>query len=329
MSAAKKAIDDKLQATLDDIDKAFGTGTIGRLDEDRNKVAVIPTGVMTLDRALGSGGIPRGRITTLYGPFGGGKSTLAMHVIAEAQKLNDNVAFIDSEYGMDPAYAAAIGVSIHDTFISQPDHGNMAFEIIDRLVNSGQFGLIVVDSATALVPRAELEGDYGDAVVGLQARMFSQAMRKLIGPLGRTGTSLVFTSQLREKVGVVYGNPEVLPGGRALPFYSSVLIEIRRKGAPDQADGAAFANEVQFKIPKNRVGKPYQTASADIVYGEGFSKTGALLDVAVELEIVQKSGAWFTYEGQQLGQGKAKARDFLASDPMTYDEINKRVRELL
>lgn len=328
--SAKAAVDASLEATLDEIAKIYGAGVISWMDQEKNKVEVIPTGVLTLDYKLGAGGLPRGRIATLYGPEGGGKSTLLMHLIAEEQKIGGTCAFIDMEYGMDPLYASAIGVDIPKTLIAQPDNGNDAFTIIDKLVETGKVSLIGVDSATAMVPRAEMEGDYGDANVGLQPRMFSQAMRKLVGKVGRKNVCLVFTAQVREKIGQLYGNPETLSGGgRALPFYSSVLIEIRRAGQPDQMGGIAVSNDVRFNIKKNRVGKPYQEAHADILYGEGFSRTGALLDMAVDLEIVQKSGSWYTYEGQQLGQGRANSKAFLAEDQITYDEIDKRVRESL
>jgi len=329
LSAVKKAVDDNIQSAIDDIKSTYGDGVIGRMDDERNKVEVIPTGILTLDKALGSGGIPRGRVSTFYGPYGGGKSTLLMHTVAEEQRLGGLCAIIDMEYGIDPVYARAIGVNIADCYISQPDTGNDAFGIIDKLIKHNACSLIVVDSAAAMVPRAELEGDFGDAHVGLQARLFSQALRKLVGPLGRSNTALVFTNQVREKVGVIYGSPETQPAGRALPFYSSVLIEIRRSEAPVKEMGMAVSNRVKFKIPKNRVGKPYQEAEADITYGEGFSRTGSLLDVAVDMELVKKSGSWFTYEGEQLGQGRAKSKEFLAENESTRAEIEKRVREAL
>ena len=325
--AKKTETPNSLESALVEINRLFGPGSIMRMsDENVADVEVIPTGVLGLDVALGAGGLPKGRIVEIYGPFGGGKSTLALHCVAEAQKLGNRCAYIDVEYGLDPKYAGAIGVDVDSLLIAQPSNGNDAFEVIERLVATGEIGLVIVDSVAALVPRAELEGDYGDANVGLQARMMSQALRKLTGLVGKTNTILLFTNQLREKVGVIYGSPEVTPGGRALPFYASVRIDIRR-AETNKTDGIAISNKTKFRIVKNRVGSPYRECFADLEFGKGFSRTGSLLDVAEATGIVIRSGAWYTYEGEQLGQGREKSKAHLEENPSLYDEIDKRVRE--
>ncbi len=314
-----------LEMALAQIDKQFGKGSIMRMG-DKNSLAIesIPTGAIALDLALGIGGLPRGRVTEIFGPESSGKSTLAMHVVAEAQRNGGVCAYIDAEHAMDPIYAAAIGVDIDQLLISQPDTGEQALEICDMLVRSGAIDVVVIDSVAALTPRAELEGDMGDTHVGLQARLMSQALRKLTGNLSKTQTIAIFINQLREKIGVMFGSPETTPGGRALKFYSSVRLDIRR--IESLKDGAEIVgNRTRVKVVKNKVSPPFRQAEFDIMYGKGISREGGLLDISVDLGIVTKSGAWFTYEGEQLGQGRENAKNFLASNPEITVEISDKV----
>lgn len=315
-----------LKPTLDQIEKKFGRGSIMKLgDNEHMEIGVIPTGALSLDAALGIGGVPRGRIVEIYGPESSGKTTLALHILAEAQALGGIVAFIDAEHALDPVYAAKLGVDVDDLLISQPDTGEQALEICDMLVRSGAIDAVVIDSVAALVPRAEIEGEIGDTTVGLQARLMSQALRKLAGSLSRSNTTCIFINQLREKVGVMYGNPETTPGGRALKFYASVRIDIRR-GEQLKDGSTVVGNRTKAKIVKNKVAPPFRTAEFDILYGEGISKEGSLLDNAVALDIIHKSGAWFSYGDQRIGQGRENTRKYLKENPEIAAEIDKLVR---
>ena len=317
--------DKTLDMAVSQIERQFGKGAIMRLGEGgvRN-VASIPTGALSLDLALGIGGIPRGRIVEIYGPESSGKTTLALHVIAEAQRNGGVAAFIDAEHALDPQYAKALGVDVDELLISQPDTGEQALEITDMLVRSGALDVVVVDSVAALVPRAELEGDMGDTHVGLQARLMSQALRKLAGTINRSDTTAVFINQLREKIGVMFGSPETTPGGRALKFYASVRIDVRRIEAIKQGTDNV-GNRVRAKIVKNKVAPPFRLAEFDIMFGEGISREGSLLDVAVEQGIVQKAGAWYTFDGDQLGQGREKAKIFLRENVEIALTLQSRV----
>ena len=326
MSTSKESDRDKaLDMALSQIDKQFGKGAIMKMGDRTNmKIETVPTGALSLDLALGVGGLPRGRITEIYGPESSGKSTLAMHVVAEAQRNGGVCAYIDAEHAMDPVYAAAIGVDVDQLLISQPDTGEQALEIADMLTRSGAIDVLVVDSVAALTPRAEIEGEMGDSHVGLQARLMSQALRKLPGNLNKTRTIAVFINQLREKIGVMFGSPETTPGGRALKFYSSVRLDIRR--IESLKDGAeVVGNRTRVKVVKNKVSPPFKQAEFDIMYGQGISREGSLIDMSVDLGIVKKSGAWFTYEGEQLGQGREKAKDFLRTHPEVTMEISDKV----
>ena len=326
------ATDDRskaLEAALGQIEKQFGKGSIMRLGENMHlNIEAIPTGALALDMALGIGGVPRGRVIELYGPESSGKSTLAMHVVAEAQRNGGVCAYIDAEHAMDPVYARAIGVNVDDLLISQPDTGEQALEIVDMLIRSGALDVVVVDSVAALTPRAEIEGDMGDTHVGLQARLMSQALRKLTGGLSKSNTVAIFINQLREKIGVIYGSPEVTPGGRALKFYASVRMDIRR--VESIKDGAeVVGSRTRVKVVKNKCAAPFKQAEFDIMYGQGISREGSVLDVAVELGLVKKAGAWFTYEGEQLGQGRENVKTFLRESPQLMAEIDQRVRDRL
>src|SRR3984957_10380376 len=316
-----------LEAAMGQIEKQFGKGSIMRMGEVTNfDIESIPTGALALDMALGIGGLPRGRVVELYGPESSGKSTLAMHVVAEAQRNGGVCAYIDAEHAMDPVYARAIGVNVDDLLISQPDTGEQALEIVDMLIRSGALDVIVIDSVAALTPRAEIEGDMGDTHVGLQARLMSQALRKLTGGLSKSNTVAIFINQLREKIGVMYGSPEVTSGGRALKFYSSVRLDIRR--IESIKDGAeVVGNRTRVKVVKNKVSSPFKQAEFDIMYGRGISREGSLLDVAVDLGIVKKAGAWYTYEGEQLGQGRENAKTFLTDNLEVMIEISEKVRQ--
>jgi recombination protein RecA len=315
-----------LEMALAGIDKQFGKGSIMRMGEKGSlAIEAIPTGALALDLALGVGGLPRGRVVEIYGPESSGKSTLAMHVVAEAQRNGGICAYIDAEHAMDPIYAKAIGVDIDQLLISQPDTGEQALEIADMLVRSGALDVIVIDSVAALTPRAEIEGDMGDTHVGLQARLMSQALRKLTANLNKSNTIMIFINQLREKIGVMFGSPETTPGGRALKFYSSVRLDIRR--IESIKDGVeVVGSRTRVKVVKNKVAPPFRQAEFDIMYGLGISREGSVLDLAVEMAIVKKSGAWYTYEGEQLGQGRENAKTFLIDNPEVMVEISERVR---
>jgi len=318
-----------LEMALGQIEKQFGKGSIMRMGENAHMaVEVIPTGAMALDVALGVGGLPRGRVVEIFGPESSGKSTLAMHVVAEAQRNGGICAYVDAEHAMDPTYAKAIGVDIDALLISQPDTGEQALEIADMLIRSGALDVIVIDSVAALTPRAEIEGEMGDSHVGLQARLMSQALRKLTGSLNKSNTIAIFINQLREKIGVLYGSPETTPGGRALKFYASVRLDIRKVEAIK--DGVEIiGSRTKVKVVKNKCAAPFKTAEFDIMYGIGISREGSLLDVAVDLGIVKKSGAWYTYNGEQLGQGRENAKQFLAEHTEVTVELNELVRSRL
>ena len=318
--------DKALDVALAAIDKQFGKGSIMRMGEKGSMaIEAIQTGALALDVALGVGGLPRGRVVEIFGPESSGKSTLAMHVVAEAQRNGGICAYIDAEHAMDPVYARAIGVDIDQLLISQPDTGEQALEIADMLVRSGALDVVVIDSVAALTPRAEIEGEMGDTHVGLQARLMSQALRKLTGSLNRTNTIMIFINQLREKIGVMFGSPETTPGGRALKFYSSVRLDIRR--IESIKDGVEIVgNRTRVKVVKNKVAPPFRQAEFDIMYGKGISREGSLLDMAVDMGIIKKSGAWFTYDGEQLGQGRENAKGFLAANPEIMVEVSEKVR---
>ena len=323
-AADKKAA---LETALAQIEKQFGKGAVMKLGANVTmQVDAIPTGSLGLDLALGIGGVPRGRIVEVYGPESSGKTTLALQILAEAQKMGGEVAFIDVEHALDPTYAAALGVDIDSLLVSQPDTGEQAMEICEALVRSGAIDAVVVDSVAAMVPRAEIEGEMGDSHVGLQARLMSQALRKLTGVIGKTNTVCIFINQLREKVGIVYGNPEVTTGGRALKYYSSVRIDVRRIEGLKDSTGAFIGNRTRAKIVKNKVAPPFREAEFDIMFGEGISKLGEILDLGVKLGVVQKSGAWFNYGEMRLGQGRDNAKQFLKEHPEVSDEIEKIVR---
>jgi recombination protein RecA len=316
-----------LDAVMAQIEKQHGKGAVMRLGDDtRPPIDVIPTGSIALDVALGIGGLPRGRVVEIYGPESSGKTTVALHAVANAQKAGGIAAFIDAEHALDPSYAAKLGVDTDALLVSQPDTGEQALEIADMLIRSGALDVIVIDSVAALTPRAEIEGDMGDSHVGLQARLMSQALRKLTGTLNKSNTIAIFINQLREKIGVMYGSPETTPGGRALKFYSSVRLDIRR--IESIKDGAeVVGNRTRVKVVKNKVSPPFKQAEFDIMYGTGISREGSLIDVAVDLGIAKKSGAWYTYEGEQLGQGRENAKKFLAENLEVMIEIDEKVRQ--
>jgi recombination protein RecA len=318
-----------LDTALAQIDRQFGKGSIMRLGSDeRAPVEVISTGSIALDVALGIGGLPKGRIVEIYGPESSGKTTVALHAIANAQRNGGTAAFIDAEHALDPVYAQALGVNIDELLVSQPDTGEQALEIADMLVRSGSLDVIVIDSVAALVPRAEIEGEMGDAHVGLQARLMSQALRKLTGALSTTGTTMIFINQLREKIGVFFGSPETTAGGKALKFYASIRLDIRR--IETLKDGTeAVGNRTRVKVVKNKMASPFKQAEFDIIYGVGISREGSLLDFGVDQEIVKKSGAWYTYEGEQLGQGKENSRGYLIANPEVANEIEKKIKQKL
>ncbi len=315
-----------LSATLSNIERQFGKGAIMRLGDEVRSLnhGVISTGSMSVDLALGVGGVPRGRIVEIYGPESGGKTTMSLHIVAEAQRAGGVAAFVDAEHALDPAYAKALGVDTDNLLVSQPDTGEQALEITELLVRSGAVDVIVIDSVAALVPRAEIEGEMGDAHVGLQARLMSQALRKLTGVLSKSKTTAIFINQIREKIGVMYGNPEVTPGGRALKFYSSVRMEVRRKG--DIKVGLdRVGNRTRVKITKNKVAPPFKEAEIEIMFGRGIDKIGDLINIAADLDVIQKSGSWYSYGESRLGQGKEKTSEFLAERPEMIDEIRNRV----
>lgn len=315
-----------LDIALAGIEKQFGKGAVIRMGERAARdIQVIPTGCLDLDMALGVGGLPRGRVVEIYGPESSGKTTVALHVVAEAQKMGGVAAFIDAEHALDPVYARKLGVDVDQLYVSQPDTGEQALEICEALVRSGAIDIVVIDSVAALVPKAEIDGEMGDSFVGLQARLMSQALRKLTGIVNKTNSTCIFINQLREKVGVMYGNPETTPGGRALKFYASVRIDIRR-GEQLKDGTTVVGNRTKAKIVKNKVAPPFRTAEFDILYGEGISKEGSLLDNAVALDIIHKSGAWFSYGDQRIGQGRENTRKFLKENPEIAAEIDKLVR---
>ncbi len=317
--------DKALDMALGQIEKQFGQGAVMRMGEKATMaIETIPTGALALDLALGAGGLPRGRVTEIFGPEASGKTTLATHVVAEAQRNGGICAYIDAEHAMDPVYARAIGVDVDELLISQPDTGEQALEITDMLIRSGALDVVVIDSVAALTPRAEIEGEMGDSHVGLQARLMSQALRKLTANLSKSKTICIFINQLREKIGVMFGSPETTPGGRALKFYSSVRLDIRRIEAIKNGV-EVVGNRTRVKVVKNKVAPPFRQAEFDIMYGRGISREGSLLDIGVDLGMVKKSGAWFTYEGEQLGQGREKAKDFLFENPELMVEISDRI----
>ena len=319
----KKALD----AAMGQIEKQFGKGSVMKLgDFSAMNVEAIPTGSLGLDIALGIGGIPRGRIIEIFGPESSGKTTLALHVIAEAQKMGGEAAFIDAEHALDPVYAKHLGVNIDELIVSQPDTGEQALEIAEALVRSGALDVIVVDSVAALVPKAEIDGEMGDSHIGLQARLMSQALRKLAGAINKSKAVIIFINQLREKVGVMFGNPETTPGGRALKFYASVRLDIRKIENIKQ-DGEVTGNRVRVKIVKNKVAPPFREAEFDIVYGKGISKEGNVLDLAVNLDIIEKSGSWFSYNGERIGQGRENVKKYLADNPKILAEVEQKVRD--
>ena len=317
-----------LEHALADLDKQFGKGSVIRMGSEAiaKDIPVIHTGCLTLDEALGVGGIPRGRIVEIFGPESSGKTTVALHIVAEAQKAGGIAAFVDAERALDPAYAKKLGVNIDELYVSQPDTGEQALEITEALVRSGALDVVVIDSVAALVPKAEIDGEMGDSFVGLQARLMSQALRKLTGIINKTGCVAIFINQLREKVGVLYGSPETTPGGRALKFYSSVRLDVR-KGEPLKNGSEVIGNRTKVKVVKNKVAPPFRIAEFDIIYGEGISTEGTLLDMAVEMDIVHKSGAFFSYNDQRLAQGRDNARNYLKEHPELAAEIEARVRE--
>ncbi|MEO8329440.1 MAG: recombinase RecA [Candidatus Nanopelagicales bacterium] len=321
--------DKALDSALAQIERQFGKGSVMRLGDDgRAPVEVIPTGAIALDVALGIGGLPRGRVVEVYGPESSGKTTVALHAVASAQQLGGIAAFIDAEHALDPEYAKKLGVDTDALLVSQPDTGEQALEIADMLIRSGALDIIVIDSVAALVPRAEIEGEMGDSHVGLQARLMSQALRKMTGALSQTGTTAIFINQLREKIGVFFGSPETTTGGKALKFYSSVRLDVRRiETLKDGTD--AVGNRTRVKVVKNKMAPPFKQAEFDILYGEGISREGGLIDLGVEEGFVRKSGAWYTYEGDQLGQGKENSRNFLRDNPDLADEIEKKIKEKL
>ncbi|RKN49202.1 recombinase RecA [Micromonospora endolithica] len=318
-----------LDLALAQIDKQFGKGSVMRLGERPVvQTSVITTGSIALDVALGVGGLPRGRVVEIYGPESSGKTTVALHAVANAQRAGGIAAFVDAEHALDPEYAKALGVDTDALLVSQPDTGEQALEIVDMLVRSGAIDIIVIDSVAALVPRAEIEGEMGDSHVGLQARLMSQALRKITGVLNNTGTTAIFINQLREKIGVMFGSPETTTGGRALKFYASVRLDVRRiESLKDGTD--VVGNRTRVKVVKNKVAAPFKQAEFDIMYGKGISREGSLIDVGVEQAIIRKSGAWYTYDGDQLGQGKEKAREFLKENPDVAAEIEKKILEKL
>ncbi|ANN16421.1 MULTISPECIES: recombinase RecA [Amycolatopsis] len=329
MAPAAPDKDKALELALAQIDKQYGKGSVMRLGEEgRAPIAVIPTGAIALDVALGIGGLPRGRVIEIYGPESSGKTTVALHAVANAQKNGGIAAFIDAEHALDPEYAKKLGVDTDALLVSQPDTGEQALEIADMLIRSGALDILVIDSVAALVPRAEIEGEMGDNHVGLQARLMSQALRKMTGAMNNSGTTAIFINQLREKIGVMFGSPETTTGGKALKFYASVRLDVRRIETLKDG-GEPVGNRTRVKVVKNKVAPPFKQAEFDILYGKGVSREGSLIDMGVDQGILRKSGAWYTYEGDQLGQGKENARKFLLDNPDIANEIEKRIKEKL
>lgn len=316
-----------LEEVLAHIEKSYGKGSIINMSStEKIKIDVIPTGCLALDRALGIGGLPRGRIVEIYGPESSGKTTLALHIIAEAQKMGGIVAFIDAEHALDPTYAGALGVDLSQMYVAQPDNGEQALAIADELARSGSIDVIVVDSVAALTPQAEIDGDMGDAPMGMQARLMSQAMRKLTPACGKTNTLIVFINQLRDKIGVMFGNPETTTGGKALKFYSSVRLDVRR--VDSVKDGSAVVgNRTRVKVVKNKLSPPFKQAEFDIIFGTGISSVGCILDIAVEMGLIVKAGSWFSYEGERVGQGREKAIDYIKNNPELYAILEEKIRE--
>ena len=316
-----------LESALSQIEKAYGKGSVMKLGDNMHlNVETVPSGSLGLDLALGVGGVPKGRVVEVYGPESGGKTTVALHMVAEVQKRGGIAGFIDAEHALDPVYAKKIGVDIDNLYISQPDTGEQALEITETMVRSGAVDIVIVDSVAALVPKAEIEGEMGDSHVGLQARLMSQALRKLTAIIGKTNCTVIFINQLREKVGVMFGNPETTTGGRALKYYSSIRLEVRR-GEQIKKDGEAIGNRTKIKVVKNKVAPPFRTAEVDIIYGEGISREGDILDLAVAENIVNKSGAWYAYNGDKIGQGRENAKLFLKEHPDLMEEVEQKVRE--
>ncbi len=319
-----------LQITIDKLEKTYGKGTIMKLsDEKVLDVPTIPTGSLSLDMALGVGGIPRGRIIEVYGPESSGKTTLAMHCIAEAQKQGGLAAIIDAEHAFDKIYAEKLGIDTENLLISQPDNGEQALEIAEHLIRSGAIDIIVIDSVAALVPRGELEGEMGDSKMGLQARLMSQALRKLTGTINKTGCSCIFINQLREKIGVMFGNPETTTGGNALKFYASIRLDIRRIGQIKESADNVMGNRTRVKVVKNKVAPPFKVVEFDIMYGKGISKSGEIIDIGVELDVVQKSGSWFSYDGNKLGQGRDAVKALIEDNPELMEELENKIKEKL
>lgn len=331
-AAVQKVGDDRkkaLEVALGKIEKDFGKGSVMKLGENRNeRVEIIPTGSLSVDAALGVGGFPRGRIIEIYGPESSGKTTLALHAVAQAQKLGGTAAFIDAEHALDPVYASKLGVDIDELYVSQPDNGEQALDICEAMVRSGAIDIVVVDSVAALVPKAEIEGDMGDSHVGLQARLMSQALRKLTSVVSKTNTVVVFINQLREKVGVMYGNPETTTGGKALKFYATIRIDIRKSEAIKEGK-EIVGNRTKVKIVKNKVAPPFRTCVVDMMYGEGISRTGEILDFAVDMDLIRKSGSFYSYNGDRIGQGRDNARQFLLDHPEIFDELDQKIRSQL
>lgn len=330
MSNEKEAKLKALKLTLDKLDKAYGKGTVMKLsDSPVQDIDAIPSGSLGLDLALGIGGYPRGRVVEIYGPESSGKTTLTLHAIAEAQKAGGIAAFIDAEHAFDRFYAEKLGIDLDNLIISQPDHGEQALEIADNLVRSGALDIIVIDSVAALTPKSEIEGEMGDSKMGLQARLMSQALRKLTGSINKTNCTMIFINQLREKIGVMFGNPETTTGGNALKFYASVRLDIRRSTQIKESDGNVAGNKTRVKVVKNKVAPPFKTAEFDIMYGEGVSKVGEILDLAVELDIIKKSGSWFSYDDTKLGQGRDAVKSLIKDNPELMDELEAKVRSVV
>ncbi len=330
MSNEKEAKLKALKLTLDKLDKAYGKGTVMKLsDTPVQDIDAIPSGSLGLDLALGIGGYPRGRVVEIYGPESSGKTTLTLHAIAEAQKAGGIAAFIDAEHAFDRFYAEKLGIDLDNLIISQPDHGEQALEIADNLVRSGALDIIVIDSVAALTPKSEIEGEMGDSKMGLQARLMSQALRKLTGSINKTNCTMIFINQLREKIGVMFGNPETTTGGNALKFYASVRLDIRRSTQIKESDGNVAGNKTRVKVVKNKVAPPFKMAEFDIMYGEGVSKVGEILDLAVELDIIKKSGSWFSYDDTKLGQGRDAVKSLIKDNPELMDELEAKVRSVV
>ena len=329
MADKKDAREEALEQALLKIEKDFGKGAIMKLgDNEYQKVEVIPTGCLTLDMALGIGGIPRGRIVEIYGPESSGKTTVSLHIVAEAQKLGGRAAFIDAEHALDPVYAEHLGVDVKNLYVSQPDNGEQALNICETLIRSGAFDVVVIDSVAALTPKAEIDGEMGDNHVGLQARMMSQALRKMTSVSSKSGTAIIFINQLREKIGVMFGNPETTTGGKALKFYASIRLDVRKTDTIKDGQNV-LGNRTKVKVVKNKLAPPFKTAEFDIMYGTGISQSGCILDMAIELGIIKKSGAWFSYNDEKIGQGKENTKLYLEKNPDVMAEVEAKVRELM